>query len=169
MKSILLFTLIAPGFFLSMSGHVAVSADNKAPIIDSITVFKSKRIMTVYCNGKAFKSYLIALGKNPTGKKEFQGDFKTPEGLYYIDAKSRQSKYHKNLNITYPNQQDIARAKQNGRSAGGYIKIHGLPNGFDDDDYERTDWTWGCIALTNKEIDEVYRQIKLGSPILILP
>jgi murein L,D-transpeptidase YafK len=125
--------------------------------------------MTIFFQGKAIKTYTIALGKNPKGKKQFQGDYKTPEGLYYIDAKSDKSQYHKNLNISYPNKADIAQAKKYGRSAGGCIKIHGLPNGFKEKDYTLSDWTWGCIGLTNKEIDEVYTHIKLGAPILILP
>ncbi|MBK8353020.1 MAG: L,D-transpeptidase family protein [Saprospirales bacterium] len=115
------------------------------------------------------KTYTIALGKTPIGKKQFEGDGKTPEGLYFIDNKSAVSKYHKNLNISYPNKDDIKNATASGKSAGGEIKIHGLPNGIHLENYVITDWTLGCIALTNDEIDELFQHIKLGSPILILP
>jgi murein L,D-transpeptidase YafK len=137
--------------------------------IDSIVVWKSKRIMLVYSGNKLIKSYDIALGKNPVGKKEFEGDFKTPEGLYYIDAKSARSKYHKNLNISYPSKDDKEHAKKCGKKCGGEIKIHGLPNRFNEKEYLRTDWTWGCIAVTNSEIEELYEHTALGSPILLLP
>lgn len=137
--------------------------------IDSAVVFKEKRTLTVFSKSKEIKTYKIALGKNPSGKKHFEGDYKTPEGLYFIDAKSTASKFHKNLNISYPNKEDIKYAVLQNKSAGGDIKIHGLPNGYKEENYTIYDWTWGCIALTNTEIDELYEHIKLGSPILILP
>lgn len=138
-------------------------------IIDSLLVVKSARTLTVFAQSKKIKTYQIALGKHPVGKKEFEGDKKTPEGLYFIDAKSAASKYHKNLNISYPNAKDIEFATAQKKRAGGDIKIHGLPNGYNEKNYERYDWTWGCIGLTNTEIDELYKHIQLDSPILILP
>jgi len=138
-------------------------------IIDSLVLIKSARTLTVFSQTKKIKIYYVALGKHPVGKKEFEGDRKTPEGLYFIDAKSAVSKYHKNLNISYPNADDIKHATAQNRRAGGDIKIHGLPNGYDEKNYERSDWTWGCIGLTNTEIDELYKHIQLGSPILMLP
>ncbi len=137
--------------------------------IDSIVVQKADRIMTIFSDKKKIKSYDIALGKDPIGKKHFEGDMKTPEGLYFIDAKSSTSKYHKNLNISYPNTSDMAYAKEQGKNAGGEIKIHGLPNNFKEENYKRSDWTWGCIALTNTEIDELFEHVKIGCPILLLP
>ncbi len=137
-------------------------------IIDSIVVNKSERLMTVYSNKKVVKTYKIALGGNPIGKKQFEGDLKTPEGLYYIDAKSAISKYHKNLNVSYPNKDDIEYAKAHGKNVGGDIKIHGLPNNISEEDYRSSDWTLGCIAVTNSEIDELFKHIKIISPILIL-
>lgn len=138
-------------------------------IIDSIVVMKSERTLIVYSGANKIKTYKIALGKNPVGKKRFEGDLKTPEGLYYIDAKSSTSNYHKNMNVSYPNAEDIQYAAAQHKSAGGDIKIHGLPNGSKEEDYIISDWTLGCIAVTNSEIDELFKHIKLGSPILILP
>ncbi|MFN8260338.1 MAG: L,D-transpeptidase family protein [Chitinophagales bacterium] len=138
-------------------------------VIDSLVVYKSERIMLVFCAAVKVKSYKIALGQNPVGHKQFEGDSKTPEGIYFIDAKSAVSKYHKNLNISYPNAKDIEFAAAQNKRAGGDIKIHGLPNGYDEKNYERSDWTLGCIGLTNTEIDELYKHVKLGCPIVILP
>ena len=138
-------------------------------IIDSLVVIKSERKLIVFSNTIEIKTYQIALGKNPVGKKRFEGDLKTPEGLYFIDAKSTTSSFHKNMNISYPNDEDIKFAAAHHKPAGGDIKIHGLPNGYNEKDYVISDWTLGCIALTNTEVDELFRHIKLGSPILILP
>ena len=138
-------------------------------LIDSILVKKHAREMTLFSKQKEIKVYKIALGKNATGKKHFEGDYKTPEGLYFIDAKSSVSKFHKNLNISYPNKEDIKYAAAQNKPVGSAIKIHGLPNGYKEENYTLYDWTWGCIGLTNIEIDELYEHIKLGSPILILP
>ena len=141
----------------------------KNVIIDSIVVLKAARQLSIFCNKKEIKTYEIGLGKNPIGKKQFEGDMKTPEGLYTIDAKSAYSKFHKNLNISYPNASDIKYAKSQGKKAGSEIKIHGLPNGYNEKDYVRKDWTWGCIALTNTEIDELFEHVKIGCTILIMP
>ena len=109
------------------------------------------------------------MGKQPIGKKQLEGDMKTPEGLYFIDARSAVSQFHKNLNISYPNEADSKYAASLQKSAGGEIKIHGLPNGFDEKKYRHSDWTWGCIAVTNSEIDELYKYVKKDCPILLLP
>ena len=138
-------------------------------VIDSILVKKSERKMILFSKQKEIKTYQIALGKNSIGKKQFEGDYKTTEGLYFIDDKSATSKFHKNLNISYPNKEDIKYAAAQNKSAGDDIKIHGLPNDYKEENYKLYDWTWGCIALTNIEIDELYKHIRLGSPILILP
>lgn len=138
-------------------------------VIDSLLVQKSERTLTIFSKRKKIKTYKIALGQQPIGKKQFEGDGKTPEGLYFIDDKNAASKFHKNLNVSYPNTDDIKFAAANGKSAGDDIKIHGLPNSFNAKSYIITDWTAGCIALNNNEIDELYKHVKLGSPILILP
>jgi murein L,D-transpeptidase YafK len=117
------------------------------------------------------KSYQIALGKNPTGPKQFEGDFRTPEGLYYINDKNPNSKYHKNLGISYPNEKDLQNAKKQGKKPGGQIKIHGLPKNLSwlGKLHVLVDWTKGCIAVTNEEIDELYEIIEIGTPVEIKP
>jgi len=117
------------------------------------------------------KTYKISLGRSPKGAKEFEGDRKTPEGFYTINDKNPNSGWHKNLGISYPNQKDINHAKSLGKSPGGLIKIHGLPN---DNNYIGRfhglfDWTLGCIAMTDKEIDELYKHVEIGTTIEIRP
>jgi murein L,D-transpeptidase YafK len=139
--------------------------------IDSIAVYKREHRMYVFSEGRLIKTYRIALGTNPRGRKVCQGDCKTPEGLYYIEDKNPESDYYKNLGISYPNDRDRARARNLGRSPGGDIKIHGLPNGkgYLGRSHTITDWTEGCIAVTNAEIDELYANVEVGTPIRILP
>jgi len=139
-------------------------------VIDSIVVSKSKREMYVYAKRKLLKTYNIGLGKDPVGHKHFEGDNKTPEGLYFINGKNGSSKYHKNLGISYPNQKDMAYAVKMKKPAGGDVKIHGLPAGYKDVDYPHMpDWTWGCIAVTNANVDELYEHVKVGAKIFIKP
>jgi murein L,D-transpeptidase YafK len=107
----------------------------KGTVIDSIVVHKAERTLEVYSTSKKIKTYSIALGKQPIGKKQLEGDMKTPEGLYFIDTRSTVSQFHKNLNISYPNAADSKYAASLQKSAGGEIKIHGLPNGFDEKKY----------------------------------
>jgi murein L,D-transpeptidase YafK len=139
--------------------------------INKLIVFKSKRELLAYTNGQLVKTYSISLGRNPSGDKEFEGDKKTPEGLYYINNKNQNSGYHKNLGISYPNKDDIKQAKLIGKPAGGDIKIHGLRNGvgFIGKLHRWFDWTLGCIALTNNEVDELYQAVEIGTPIEIYP
>ena len=139
--------------------------------IDKLLVYKSKRQLLAFSNGELIKTYKISLGKNPVGHKEFEGDKKTPEGLYTINDKNPHSGYHKNLGVSYPNKVDIANSKRLGKPTGGDIKIHGLRNktGYISKFHRWTDWTLGCIALTDQEIDELYRAAKVGTPIEIRP
>jgi murein L,D-transpeptidase YafK len=117
------------------------------------------------------KTYAIALGGNPTGDKELEGDKRTPEGKYFIDGKNPNSDYHKNLGISYPDKTDIAEASDRNVKPGGEIKIHGIRNGFGfiGKFHRITDWTAGCIALTDDEVDELYECVKTGTPIIINP
>jgi murein L,D-transpeptidase YafK len=139
--------------------------------IDKIVVRKSERIMEAYAGGKLIKTYHISLGQNPTGDKEFEGDKRTPEGQYTINNKNPRSAYHKNLGISYPNAVDIEEAKRRHLEPGGEIKIHGIRNGFGFiGKFQRIiDWTAGCIAFTNEEIDELYDSVEIGTPITIEP
>jgi murein L,D-transpeptidase YafK len=115
--------------------------------------------------------YLVALGENPVGHKEFEGDKRTPEGAYSISGKHADSAYHRSLNISYPNDRDRARAEKLGKNPGGEIKIHGLaPEYASVGRFHRlTDWTFGSVAVTNEEIEELFRHTPVGTPIDILP
>lgn len=138
-----------------------------APRVDRIVVKKSERRLYLMRGGEPFRSYKIALGYQPTGHKQRQGDGKTPEGRYFIDRKHTASSYRKALHISYPSLKDRLRATRNGENPGGAIMIHGQPNGRMSK--KEGDWTFGCIALTNMEIDEIYGYVNVGTPIEILP
>ena len=139
--------------------------------IDNIVVNKSKREMLVYSNGILQKTYKVALSRQSIGHKEFEGDKKTPEGIYSINDKDPNSGYHKNLGISYPDKDDLENARLLGKSAGGNIKIHGLRNGvgFIGKFHRWFDWTLGCIAVTDNEVDELYKAVKIGTRIEIKP
>lgn len=141
------------------------------PIADSILVEKSKRKMYLIYSGNIYKQYDISLGDNPIGHKQQEGDERTPEGEYIIDYRNPKSSYHLSLHITYPKAKDVKSAKKRGVSPGGDIFIHGLPNGMGlmPFAFKGRDWTDGCIAVTNKEIEEIWRLVENGTPIKILP
>lgn len=125
--------------------------------------------MKVYSEGLLLKTYKVSLGKNPLGRKQFEGDCRTPEGIYSIDGKNPKSAFHKNLGISYPNEKDLENAKRLGKPTGGDIKIHGLRNGkgYISKFHRWKDWTAGCIAVTDTEIDELYDAVKMGAEIYI--
>lgn len=138
--------------------------------IDKILVIKHKRKLMVFSNGDLIKTYKISLGKRPVGKKEFEGDKKTPEGLYFINDKSSDSDFHLNLGISYPNEADKKHAEKLNKNPGGQIKIHGLKIGlgFIGKFHRFFDWTLGCISVTNKEIEELYKNVPIGTEIEII-
>lgn len=138
---------------------------------DSLVVEKSLRRMTLFYRGTPIRTFYVALGRNPVGRKERAGDNRTPEGLYYIDLKNDRSKYHVGLHVSYPSVDDRVRAAAHGVSPGGDIMVHGLPHGFEKIGaaHRLDDWTEGCIALTNDEAEEVFRAVPVGTPIEIKP
>lgn len=141
------------------------------PAVDRVVVHKALRTMELRSQGKVVKTYAISLGDNPLGHKVQEGDEKTPEGSYVIDYRNRHSGYRRSLHISYPNRQDRKRARKLGVDPGGLIMIHGLPNGYG---WARVlftgrDWTNGCIAVTDEEIEEIWRLVKDGTPITIHP
>jgi len=158
---------------------VATPTINHAPMMnvkgvlaaDSIVVEKAKRTLTLYQAGFPVRTYAVALGKDPTGDKQRIGDGRTPEGLFRIDFKNPQSKYHMALHISYPDAAHIQRARALGVSTGGDIMIHGLPPAFKDYGaaHREFDWTEGCIAVTDEEIEEIWRAVPQGAPIQIKP
>lgn len=143
---------------------------NTSKQIDKILIIKHQRKLLVFSGNEVLKSYKISLGKEPMGKKEFEGDKRTPEGVYYINDKNPDSSYHLNLGISYPNERDIQNAKKMNKKPGGQIKIHGLRNGlgFIGRLHRLFDWTLGCIALTNSEIEELYYNVPLGTKVEII-
>src|SRR5437868_3376370 len=126
-------------------------------IADSIVLLKAEHRLTLFAQGRPLRSYLVALGPNPSGKKMQRGDGRTPEGLYYIDSHNEHSQYHLSLHISYPNDVDRARAQRAGLSPGGDIMIHGLPDRFASVGalHRQQDWTLGCVAVTDAEIEEI--------------
>ena len=145
-----------------------LAADARA---DRVVVVKSARRLTLFSGNKPLKSYPVALGRAPRGAKQQEGDQRTPEGAYTIDAHKFDSAFHRALHISYPSPTDSASAAGRGVSAGGDIMIHGIRNGsgwlgaF----HRFTDWTAGCIAVTDKQIEEIYHAVPDGTPIEIRP
>ena len=139
--------------------------------IDLVKVVKSQRQMWLLEQGKIIKQYTIALGANPVGHKQQEGDERTPEGRYILDYRNPNSGYFKSLHVSYPNKQDLANAKAKGVDAGGMIMIHGQRNGFGwaAKLTQLKDWTNDCIALNNQDMQEVWDLVKIGTPIEILP
>jgi murein L,D-transpeptidase YafK len=140
-------------------------------VIDEIIVQKEKRLLSLYKNGENIKSYPISLGGNPTGHKIKEGDGRTPEGVYWIDWVHPNSSYHKAIRISYPNLADEINAKNQGSEPGGDIMIHGLPNGLGlfYPFFIKNDWTEGCIAVSNRAIEEIESSVKIGTKVVIKP
>jgi len=159
----LLATIALAAFWLTAG---TASAD-----VDEIRVEKTLRRLTLLEDGVAIRTYRIALGANPIGHKREEGDERTPEGRYVIDYRNVHSRFHKSLHISYPNEEERREAEARGVSAGGDIVIHGLPPGWSwlGAAHHAFDWTDGCIAVTNEEMDELWEWIEEGTPIEILP
>lgn len=153
------------------SASSATSRSNAPAAADSLVLTKSRRELVVYYRGTPVRTYYVALGLNPVGDKERIGDNRTPEGLFFIQGRNPNSRYHLSLRISYPDATHRARAARLGVEPGGDIMIHGLPAeqapfGAAHRDY---DWTNGCIAVTNREIEELWGVIRDGTPIQIKP
>jgi len=139
--------------------------------VDRILIEKNARRLMLISQGEVLKSYNIALGGNPIGPKERQGDGKTPEGIYVIDGRNKGSRFHLSLHISYPNERDKIRAKELGVSPGGDIMIHGIKNGFSwvGDAHTTVDWTKGCVAVTDEGIEEIGKLAPNGTIVEIRP
>lgn len=138
----------------------------KSYAVDYILVLKEARTMLLIDKNRIIKEYKISLGRNPVGHKIYQGDNRTPEGVYTITHKNPHSSFYLSLGISYPNKQDKERARKLGRSAGGDIMIHGLPNKAKTAMYPLftgMDWTRGCIAVQNYEMKEIYNIVNVGT------
>lgn len=159
MKTLLFLLLL-----LTVTGVFADTADR-------VLVIKSKKMLYLQKEGKTFASYPVVFGNQPKGHKEKEGDGRTPEGQYIIDEKKEDSGYYKALHISYPNEKDIAAAKAKGVKPGGKIYIHGQKNGYGwaARVTQTINWTKGCIALTNKDMEKVWQAVNVGTPIEIKP
>jgi len=141
------------------------------PKIDRVLVEKRNRRMTLWFAGYPVRAYRIALGRVPVGDKLARGDGRTPEGVYWIDGRNRRSRFHRSLHISYPSSDDRREAGEAGHSPGGAIMIHGLPAGagWIGKHHAGLDWTQGCVAVSNEEIDEIWELVADGTPIEIRP
>lgn len=137
--------------------------------IDRILVEKAARRLTVFRRGKVVRTYAMALGSQPISAKRIQGDGRTPEGIYRIDRRNPSSSYHLSLGVSYPHDEDRRRAAALGQSPGGDIFLHGQPNLLPSGFMLEGDWTAGCIALSDAEIEELWRITPIGTEIEIRP
>jgi murein L,D-transpeptidase YafK len=173
LKLFLLFFLVLCVAALAVAAFARLNV-NPLPhdaVADRVVVEKSARRLTLLKNGSTLKTYRVALGRAPDGAKEYEGDQRTPEGAYTIDFHKPDSDYHLALHVSYPEQRDVDRAAAQGLSAGSDIMIHGLPNGrgWIGRFHRRNDWTAGCVAVTDFEIEEIYRAVPDGTPIELRP
>lgn len=136
------------------------------PEVTYVVVNKTDRKMWLLHHDRVLEQYNVQLGFSPVGHKQFEGDGRTPEGYYTIDRRNPNSKFHLSLGISYPNDFDRERAEAIGKSPGGNIFIHGQkkPGKMD-----KSDWTWGCISVSNKEIEDIYAMVRDGTPIVLTP
>jgi len=164
--------MLKPLFILSFLFTIAVS--DSILLSDKVVIKKSTRMLYLYSAGEVYKRYHITLGKVPVGAKEYEGDMKTPEGHYLLDWRQLSSKYNKSIHLSYPSRREKQRAKSMGVSAGGMIMIHGTPSNWElsplgDWLPMLLDWTEGCIAMSNDDMEEVWERVPNGTPITIIP
>ncbi len=136
---------------------------------DRVVVIKSQRVMMLMRQGQLLKSYRVSLGRGGLEPKMREGDHRTPEGNYTLDYRNPRSRFHLALHVSYPNDVDIAKARRLGAAPGGSIMVHGIANGLGwlGRVHRLMDWTDGCIAVTNSEMEEIYRAVPTGTPIEI--
>jgi murein L,D-transpeptidase YafK len=149
-------------------------ADDRLPSdarADRVVVLKKEHTLLLLRGDQVLKTYKVALGGEPVGPKQQEGDHKTPEGVYVLDRRNERSRFYRAIHISYPNEEDQRRAAAKGVPPGGDIIIHGLPNGFGwlGEAHRVRDWTDGCIAVTDVEMDEIWRAVRDGTPIEIKP
>jgi len=161
MKTLIIILLLFPNFAFAVEQTMA----------DLVLVKKSERKMYLIKDDKPFKEYKIALGANPEGHKQQEGDERTPEGKYVLDYKKSDSAFYKSIHISYPNEQDKKRAKEKGVNPGGLIMIHGQKNGYGWLGFitQSFNWTDGCLAVRNYEMDEIWESVNAETPIIIEP
>ena len=151
---------------LALAGCASKFKTYDGPEVTRVLVWKDARVMQLMHHDRPLATYRVGLGFAPSGHKAFEGDGRTPEGTYTIDRRNPNSQFHLSIGINYPNEADIAYAIEQGRKPGGDIFIHGRPERFADN---KRDWTAGCIAVTNKEIELIYAMVQDGTPVTIYP
>ena len=151
------------GLALTFAGCANKFRTYNGPEVTRLQMFKDDRTLFLYNNSKVLKTYKFDLGFAPAGPKQFEGDGKTPEGSYTVDKRNPNSMFHLSVGISYPNEADIAYAAAQGRSPGGDIFIHGGPRAGIDP--IKPDWTAGCIAVSDREIEDIYAMVRDGTPI----
>jgi murein L,D-transpeptidase YafK len=161
----------AHGDALPQAERVMLRSTESLPVVDRLVVHKNERRLVLLHGDTVVRSYKVALGINPVGQKERAGDYRTPEGRYNLVRRNPRSEYFLSIQVSYPNDADMKRAHRNHWDAGGSIMIHGLPNQLKHDPlyYEITDWTDGCIALSDSDMVEVWLLTPDNAPIDILP
>lgn len=165
---------LAGGALVLAAAPAAAFVPRAAVPVDLVVVVKRRRLLQLLYRDRVLRTYRVALGSNPVGHKQERGDGRTPEGLYRIDYRRPESKFNLALHVDYPNARDRARAAARGVDPGGAIYIHGHPREASELAYfrlkfAREDWTDGCIALPDPAMDEIYRSVATGTPILIRP
>jgi len=143
-------------------------------VADKVIVKKSTRMLYLSRQGEIYKKYHVSLGQVPVGAKEIEGDMKTPEGVYRLDWRQESGQYYKSLHVSYPNTTERSHAKELGTNAGGMIMIHGTPPSWSLSPYGDwmnvlIDWTEGCVAMSNDDMEEVWEHTKNGTIIVIVP
>ena len=151
--------------------RVMIRSNETLPMADRIVVHKADRRLDLMRGYSVLRSYHIALGLNPIGQKERSGDFRTPEGTYFLARRNARSDFFLSVQVSYPNDADLARARRKHWPSGGSIMIHGLPNTLKHPPqyYESHDWTDGCIAVTNADMVEIWLLTPDNTPIDIRP
>jgi len=161
------------GLLIGLGGCATKPPEPPALAADQVVVKKGERKLQLLKAGQLVREYRVNLGDNPFGHKQQQGDERTPEGDYVLDWRNPRSLYHKSLHVSYPNAEDKASAQARGVDPGGMIMIHGRPNYIDSPrilkEYDSRDWTNGCIAVKNAEMDEIWVAVRDGTPIRLLP
>jgi murein L,D-transpeptidase YafK len=164
--------LARTGLAIALCLSAALCVHAQAPQrADSVLILKKEHLLELLAGGKVIRTYKVALGSGGLAPKQREGDGRTPEGHYVVDSRNGHSAYHKALHISYPSEDDRRRASSLGVSPGGAIMIHGLPNGkgWIGGAHRLYDWTLGCIAVTDDEIDEIWNLVPVGTPVEIRP
>ena len=160
---------VAACLTLALAGGAAEAA--RPAKADRVVVVKGERRLYLLRDGLVLKSFRVALGRQPRGTKLYEGDGRTPEGRYLLDGRNADSRFYRAIHVSYPGRADRTRAQALGETAGGAIMVHGLPNerpGWGEEHW-MYNWTNGCIAVTNREMDEIWDSVELGTPIEIRP